>query len=54
MAYWIFNVAQQELYPDVAGKEYVYDNKHSTCVVAGDVFLYLDKEEKYSFTGTGC
>lgn len=53
MAYWIFKVANQNLYPDVAGKEYVYDNTHSKRVVAGDVFLYLDKGNKYSFTGTG-
>lgn len=53
MAYWIFKVAKQDLYPDVAGKEYVYDNTHSKRVVAGDVFLYLDKGKKYSFTGTG-
>jgi hypothetical protein len=53
MAFWIFKIAEQELYPDVPGKKYVYDNTHSVRVMAGDVFLYLDKTQKYSFTATG-
>lgn len=53
MAYWIFKVAQQELYPDRPGEEYVFDNTHSVRVRAGDEFLYLDKKEGYSFTASG-
>ena len=45
MAYWIFKVAQQELYPDGPGEEYVFDNTHSIRVLARDEFLYLDKKE---------
>jgi len=53
MAYWIFKVAEQELYPDVPGEKYVYDNTRSVRVAAGDVFLYLDKTRNYSFTAMG-
>jgi len=53
MAFWIFKVAEQEMYPDIPGKLYVYDNTHSVRVVPGDVFIYLDKKNKYSFTATG-
>ena len=53
MAFWIFKLAKQEQYPDVPGKQYVYDNRHSIKVKAGDVFLYLDKRQKYSFTAKG-
>lgn len=53
MACWIFKVAEQELYPDVPGEKYVYDNTHSVHVASGDVFLYLDKRKEYSFTATG-
>lgn len=53
MAYWIFKVAEQELYPDVPGEQYVYDNTHSVRVVKDDAFLYLDKMTHYSFTATG-
>lgn len=53
MAFWIFKVAEQEVYPDVLGEKYVYDNTHSVRVMAGDAFLYLDKTKKYSFTATG-
>jgi hypothetical protein len=53
MAYWIFKLADQKLYPDVHGSKYVYDNTHSVRVRAGDVFLYLDKSTGYSFTATG-
>ncbi len=42
MTYWIFKVAKQELYPDVPGEQYVYDNTHSLRVRAGDTFLYLE------------
>jgi len=54
MSYWIFKVAEQEMYPDVPGREYVYDNTHSVRIQGGDVFLYLDKRRDYSFTATGC
>jgi hypothetical protein len=53
MAYWIFKVAEQELYPDIPGEKYVFDNTHSIRIASGDVFLYLDKRKKYSFTATG-
>ncbi len=53
MAYWIFKVTEQELYPDVLGEKYVYDNTHSVRVAEGDIFLYLDKRKDYSFTATG-
>jgi len=54
MGYWIFKIADQELYPDIVGKEYVYDNTHSVKVQSGDVFLYLDKRNHdYSFSATG-
>jgi hypothetical protein len=54
MPYWIFKLSKQELYPDVPGSQYVYDNTHSLRVRAGDIFLYLDKRKNYSFTATGC
>jgi hypothetical protein len=53
MAYRIFKVAEQDWYPDVPGKKYVYDNTHSVRVQKGDVFLYLDKRQGYSFSATG-
>lgn len=53
MAFWIFKIAEQELYPDEAGAKYVYDNTHSVKVKQGDVFLYLDKTKGYAFTATG-
>ncbi len=54
MSYWIFKLAEQELYPDIPGKEYVFDNTHSVRIQPGDIFLYLDKREGYAFTATGC
>lgn len=53
MSYWIFKLAEQKLYPDIQGERYVYDNTHSVRIQPGDTFLYLDKREGYSFTGTG-
>lgn len=53
MAFWIFKRAEQDLYPDVEGKRYVYDNTHSVKVKSGDQFLYLDKSKGYSFTAVG-
>jgi len=53
MAFHIFKLAEQELYPDILGEKYVYDNTHSVRVAPGDIFLYLDKRKKYSFTATG-
>jgi hypothetical protein len=53
MAFWIFKTAQQELYDDVPGVKYVFDNTHSTRVRKGDQFLYLDKSRYYSFTAAG-
>jgi hypothetical protein len=53
MAYWIFKIAEQDIYPDVHGERYVYDNTRSVRVQQGDVFLYLDKTKGYAFTATG-
>ena len=53
MAFWIFKVAEQDLYPDEPGTKYVYDNTHSVKVKKDDIFLYLDKTKRYSFTATG-
>lgn len=53
MAFWIFKIAEQELYPDEPGTKYVYDNTHSVKIKQGDVFLYLDKTKGYAFTATG-
>src|SRR5882672_10171247 len=53
MSFWIFKVAEQELYPDKPGEEYVFDNTHSVRVKAGDEFLYLDKKQGYAFTASG-
>ena len=54
MAYWIFKLSDQETYPDELGVKYVYDNRHSIHVAAGDSFLYLDKRGgRYSFNGHG-
>jgi len=54
MPCWIFKVADQESYPDVPGRKYVYDNTHSVRVMRDDVFVYLDKRGgKYAFSATG-
>ena len=54
MRYWIFKLSEQEQYADDLGKTYVYDNRHSTRVLAGDYFVYLDKRGGgYGFTGHG-
>lgn len=53
MAYWIFKIADQDLYPNVIGERHVFDNTHSVRVVPDDVFIYLDKRRGYSFTATG-
>lgn len=53
MGFWIFKIAEQELYPDKPGAQYIYDNTHSVKVKQGDVFLYLDKTKGYAFTATG-
>ena len=54
MTFWIFKQSEQEQYPDEPGRTYVYDNRHSVRVAAGDVFVYLDKRTRgYGFTGHG-
>lgn len=54
MPYWIFKISNQELYPDIPGEQYVYDNTHSIRIKAHDVFLYLDKRNNdYAFSATG-
>ena len=54
MSYWIFKQSEQEQYPDEPGQRYVYDNRHSVKVKAGDSFVYLDKRfGGYGFTGHG-
>ena len=51
---WIFKIATQELYADEIGVTYVYDNRHSTHIARGDLFIYLDKRSGgYAFTGHG-
>ena len=51
---WIFKIATQELYADEIGATYVYDNRHSTHIARGDLFIYLDKRSGgYAFTGHG-
>ena len=54
MTFWIFKQSAQEQYPDEPGQRYVYDNRHSVRVNAGDSFVYLDKRfGGYGFTGHG-
>ena len=54
MSFWIFKQSEQDQYPDEPGQRYVYDNRHSTQVNAGDCFLYLDKRSGgYGFAGHG-
>ena len=54
MTLWIFKQSEQEQYPDESGRTYVYDNRHSVRVAAGDSFVYLDKRTRgYGFTGHG-
>jgi HNH endonuclease/EVE domain len=53
MAFWLFKSARQSLYPDVHGHEYVYDNTHSIRMQSGDIFVYLNTDRDYAFTGTG-
>ena len=54
MSFWIFKLSEQEQYPDEFGQAYVYDNRHSVQVAAGDFFVYLDKRfGRYSFSGHG-
>ncbi len=54
LRHWIFKLSQQEQYADDFGRTYAYDSRHSTRVLAGDYFLYLDKRGGgYGFTGHG-
>ncbi|WP_238797225.1 HNH endonuclease [Vibrio vulnificus] len=53
MNFWIFKLSKQNLYPDVPGKQYVFDNTHSVKVASGDAFIFLDKTKDYSFTAVG-
>jgi hypothetical protein len=54
LAFWIFKIADQELYFDVNGRKYVYDNTHSVKLLPNDIFLYLDKRNSDdSFSATG-
>ena len=54
MTCWIFKQSEQEQYPDQPGNVYIYDNRHSVRVTAGDFFVYLDKRGGgYGFTGHG-
>lgn len=53
MNYWIFKLANQDIYPEQPGETYVYDNTRSVRVRSEDVFIYLDKRRGgYSFSGT--
>ena len=54
MTFWIFKVSDQETYADQPGSRYIFANTHSTHVLAGDAFLYLDKRKGgYALTGHG-
>lgn len=54
MTFWIFKLSEQEQYPDEPGRRYVYDNRHSVRVAAGDSYVFLDKRDSgYGFTGHG-
>lgn len=54
MTFWIFKLSEQEQYPDEPGRRYVYDNRHSVRVAAGDSYVYLDKRDGgYGFSGHG-
>ena len=54
MSYWIFKVSDQGIYPDIPGKQYVYDNTHSVRVKADDEFVYLKKSgTQYGLVGAG-
>ena len=54
MTFWIFKQSEQKQYPDQPGHTYVYSNRHSVRVAAGDSFVYLDKRfGGYGFTGHG-
>ena len=54
MTFWIFKQSEQDQYLDEPGRTYVYDNRHSVRVAAGDSFVYLDKRTRgYGFTGHG-
>ena len=54
MTFWIFKQSKQAQYPDQPGRTYVYNNRHSVRVAAGDSFVYLDKRfGDYGFTGHG-
>ena len=54
MTYWIFKLSEQEQYLEQPGLTYVFDNRHSVRVTAGDSFVYLDKRSReYGFTGHG-
>jgi len=54
MRFWLFKVADQNLYPDRPGHQYVFDNTHTTRMSSGDEFIYLDKRSRqYQLTGAG-
>ncbi len=53
MSFWLFKLADQELYPDIPGEKYVFDNTHSVRVAGGDLFIYLDKRNGYAFSAAG-
>lgn len=52
--YWIFKVADQQIYADSPGQTYMFDNTHSVRVKGGDRFVYLStKGNRYEFLGHG-
>ena len=54
MTFWIFKLSEQAQFAHVPGQRYVYKNRHSVRVTAGDSFLYLDKRfNRYGFMGHG-
>ena len=44
MTFWIFKQSAQEQYPDEPGQRYVYDNRHSVRVNAGDSLPILTSD----------
>ena len=43
VAFWCLKIAEQQQYPEREGETYVFDNRHSTRVAAGDRFVYEAK-----------
>ena len=55
MAFWCLKISEQQQYKEREGYTYVFDNRHSTRVAAGDGFVYEKKvgHGKLLFLGSG-